>query len=118
MQLTKENFVIYAASHYDNPTCLSEEEFYDDLKQLKTVRRMMTRYLNGEETNLRLLINNVIIFYNCFQHHAATKMIQLHTSLEQIEYFNSILYFLSFPLLLPPENINIGFYRTLQEEFK
>ena len=118
MQLTKENFNLYAMKHYDNPTCLSEDEFNDDLKQIKTVRRMMSRYINGEESNLRLLTNNVIIFYNCFEHHAATTMLHYTIESHQVAYFNAILKFLSLPLLIPPEDINKDFYRTLEEEFK
>ena len=31
MQITKENLSVYAAKHYDNPFCLTEDEFKSDL---------------------------------------------------------------------------------------
>jgi len=118
MELTPSNFTIYAATHYDNPMCLTEDEFLDDLKQLKTIRRMMSRYLNGEESNIRLLTNNIIIFYNCFEHHAASKMLQSQIHEHHIEYFNAILIFLSLPTLIPPNDHNKEFYAVLEEEFR
>ena len=118
MELTKENFNVYAATNYDNPFCLSEDEFKDDLKQLTTIKRMMSKYINNGEANLRLLINNVIIFYNVFDHHAATQMIQLKANQEQIQYFNAVLSFLSFPMLIPPEDINEELLLRLREEFQ
>jgi len=118
MELTKDNFNLFAIQNYDNPTCLSDDEFVDDLKQLRTMKRMMSRYLNGEESNLRLLINNVIIFYNCFDHHAATKMIQFSVDEDQIGQFNAVLKFLSLPMLIPPEIIDGQFYKVLEDEFK
>ena len=118
MVLTKETFRLYAIQHYDNHSCLSEEEFNADLNQLVTIRRMMTWYINGKESNLRLLINNIIIFYNCFDHHAATKMLQFNVEDEHVEYLNAALSFLSLPMLIPPENVNQEFYKKLEEEFK
>ena len=118
MELTEDNFNVYAATHYDNPTCLSEDEFVKDLNQIKTIRRMMSRYMNGEESNIRLLINNVIIFYNCFEHHAATTMLKTQINDQHVEYFNSILMFLSLPMLIPPNKYNKEFYELLEDEFK
>lgn len=118
MELTKETFRLYAIQHYDNPSCLSEDEFNCDLNQLVTIRRMMTWYLNGKESNLRLLVNNIIIFYNCFEHHAATKMLQFNIDDSQIDYLNAILSFLSLPMLIPPEKINREFYEKLENEFR
>lgn len=118
MELTEDNFNVYAAAHYDNPMCLTEEEFLKDLNQVKTIRRMMSRYMNGEESNIRLLINNVIIFYNCFEHHAATRMLQMQINDEHIEYFNAVLTFLSLPTLIPPNKYNKAFYKVLEDEFQ
>lgn len=118
MQLTKDNFKIYAASNYDNAMCISEYEFNDDLKHLKTIQRMMSRYINGEESSIKLLINNIIIFYNCFDHHAATNMIRHKIDESQTEYFNAVLKFLSLPMLIPPNKINEDFLLLIEQEFE
>lgn len=118
LELTRDNFRLFAMKYYDNPSCISEDEFDLDLSQIVTLRRTMSWYVNGRETNLRLMINNIIIFYNCFEHHAATKMIKFSIDYEHIEFFNSVLKFLSYPLIDPEESINTNLYKTLQEEFK
>jgi hypothetical protein len=118
IELTKDNFRLFAMKHYDNHSCLSEKEFDSDLTQLVTLRRTMSWYINGRESNLRLMVNNIIIFYNCFEHHAATRMLQFSIDAEHVEYFNAVLKFLSLPMLIPPEQINSQFYQTLQGVFK
>lgn len=118
LKLTKENFKIYAASNYDNTMCISEEEFEQDLKQLKTIQRMMSRYINGEESSIKLLVNNIIIFYNCFEHHAASKMIDHKIDRTQIKFFNAILKFLSLPMIHPHKEINTNFYSLIEQEFE
>lgn len=118
MELTDENFNEYAAKHYDNHFCISESEFQEDLRQVIVVRRMMSHYMNSGKINLRLMVNNVIIFYNCFEHHAATKMIQLKIEEEHVSCFNAILKFLSLPMLIPPDEVDEPFYEMMREEFQ
>lgn len=43
-----------------------EQEFEDDLMRLLFIFRLVNRYVSKGETNYRLLINHVIIFYNVF----------------------------------------------------
>ena len=35
-----EKFLLYAMKSYDNPTCQSTEEFYEDLNRIKYVKRL------------------------------------------------------------------------------
>ena len=34
--LTPENINMFAMKHYDNPTCVDEKEFLDDMKRFKS----------------------------------------------------------------------------------
>ena len=43
-QLDDSNFMLYAASNYDNPQCYDTDEFYDDLKRFKYLKRLLNRY--------------------------------------------------------------------------
>ena len=47
--LNEKNFILYAAHHYQNPHCTGIDEFYDDLKYFKYLKRMFNRYLNKGE---------------------------------------------------------------------
>lgn len=66
MELTDDTFLIYAAKHYDNPQCTSEEEFKGDLKRIQYLKRLFNRYENTGELKERLILNHIIVLYNCF----------------------------------------------------
>ena len=116
IELNENNFERFATHFYTNTTCLTEDEFYSDLRQLSTVMRMMSKYLEYGEINVRLFVNNVLIFYNCFNFHAATKMLQYKIEEEHVPYFNAVLKYLSFPMMIPPENYDKEFYELINRE--
>jgi hypothetical protein len=74
--LTDANFIIYAAKHYDNPQCFDTEEFYDDLKRFKYIKRLFNRYEITGELKERLVLNHIVVLYNVFGPHA-TRMLLL-----------------------------------------
>ena len=73
--LDNDNFEIFAAKYYRNPTCLSAQEFYDDLAKFKYIVRLLRRYRETGKIQTRLLLNHIIIVYNVFEIHAATRML-------------------------------------------
>lgn len=66
MILSEETFLLYAAKFYDNPQCTSMEEFEEDLKRFQYLKRLFNRYENTGELRERLILNHIIILYNCF----------------------------------------------------
>lgn len=74
--LTKENFALYAAKAYDMTLNVTEEDFEADLKRFLYIKRLLNKYKNGDELKARLILNHVIILYNCFGE-AATPMLFL-----------------------------------------
>lgn len=66
MRLTEENFILFAAKCYTNPSCESMEEFYDDLNRFKYIKRLFTKYQETGEIKVRLVLNHLIILYNLF----------------------------------------------------
>ena len=64
--LDDANFLIYAAKHYDNPQCHPTEEFIEDLKRIKYVKKLLTRYIESGELKERLILNHIIILSNVF----------------------------------------------------
>ena len=65
-QLDESNFVIFAAKHYDNPQCLSTIEFLEDLSRFKYLKKLFNRYEESGELKERLILNHLIVLYNCF----------------------------------------------------
>jgi len=76
-EVKENNFIIYAAKNYYNPTCIDAEEFYQDLKRFKYVKRLITRYVNTETLPVNLLLNHLIVIFNVFGNDAALKMLEL-----------------------------------------
>ena len=65
-KLTDKNFLIYAAKHYDNPQCHSTEEFLEDLKRIKYIKKLLTRYTENGDLKERLILNHLTILCNLF----------------------------------------------------
>jgi hypothetical protein len=74
-ELTDENFQLFAAKHYNNPQCLSLEEFEDDLARFKYLKRLLRRYQETGEIQERLVLNHLIVIYNVFGIPAANRMV-------------------------------------------
>ncbi len=75
--LNAKNFVLYAAKHYDNPSCESMEEFHDDLNRFKYIKRLFTKYQESGEIKERLVLNHLIALYNLFGAVPTTRMLFL-----------------------------------------
>jgi hypothetical protein len=74
-KLDNDNYTLYAAKHYDNPTCRSVDEFNEDLTRLIYLKRLFRRYRRTGELRERLILNHLITFYNVFGTEAATRLL-------------------------------------------
>jgi len=64
--LNDKNFILYAAHNYQNPHCTGIDEFNDDLKYFKYLKRLFNRYLNKGEVKTNLIVNHLIFLFNIF----------------------------------------------------
>ncbi len=74
-ELTENNFIMYAVKNYDNPGCRGMDEFYDDLKRFKYIKRLLRKHDMGKELRERLILNHIIVLGNLFGIEATTKML-------------------------------------------
>ena len=44
-ELTEKNLLLYAAKHYSNPKFSDIDDFHEDLKRFKYIKRLLNRYL-------------------------------------------------------------------------
>ena len=72
--LTPETIDIFALRHYDNKGA-SKEEFEDDMKRFKYLKRLFRKYDTSKELKMRLIINHIIILANVFGVEAATTLL-------------------------------------------
>lgn len=64
--LNDDNYLMYVMKEYNNIHCIDTEEFYDDLKKIKYIKRLFNIYRNTGQLKERLLLNHFIIFFNVF----------------------------------------------------
>ena len=65
-ELNKDNFILFAIKHYNNPKTTTEEEFDEDLSRFKYVKRWLRKYHESGEVKTHLLLNHIIIIFNCW----------------------------------------------------
>ena len=73
-KLTSKNFALFAAKNYNNPQCMTTEEFQEDLQKFKYIKRLFNRYETTGELGERLILNHLIVIYNVFGINAANHM--------------------------------------------
>ena len=66
IQLNDDNFLLYAAKNYNNPSCVGIKEFHDDLKRIKYIKRLFKRYKKTKLISERLVLNHIILLHNVF----------------------------------------------------
>ena len=103
--LNEKNFLLYAMKEYNNPQCVQVEEFYDDLKKVKYIKRLFNQYLNEGVLKERLLLNHIIVFYNVFPVRSATRILFLKIEEEFWPILKTFLVYLSYmPEIIDPIN--------------
>ena len=73
--LNEKNFLLYAMKEYNNPQCVDVDEFNDDLKKIKYLKRLLNQYISEGILKERLLLNHIIVFFNVFTTKAATRIL-------------------------------------------
>ena len=73
--LNEKNFLLYAMKEYNNPQCVDIDEFNDDLKKIKYIKRLLNQYISEGNLKERLLLNHIIVFFNVFTTKAATRIL-------------------------------------------
>ena len=73
--LNDDNFLMYAMKEYNDIQCTDIEEFYDDLKKIKYIKRLFNIYKNNGQLKERLILNHLIVFYNVFPILAGTRIL-------------------------------------------
>ena len=65
-ELNENNYMLFAIKFYDNPHALTKEEFEDDLKRIKYVKRLLKRYKNTGVLKTHLIPNHLTVLFNVF----------------------------------------------------
>ena len=87
-KLTAKNFAAYAMKHYDDPQCEDMEDFYEDLRRFRYLKRLLFRYYQHGELRERLMLNHLICIFNVFGYEASMRMLKF--KIKDKEYWSSI----------------------------
>ena len=94
--LTSETIDIFAKRHYDNPADVNSQEFDDDMKRFKYLKRLFRKYDTSKDFKARLIVNHIIILRNVFGIDAATTLLFFKIDKEHWSMLKTILIFLNY----------------------
>jgi len=92
--LNENNVFNYQMKSYDNPQCHSMEEFLDDMKRIKYVKRLFHKYHTKGLLKERLIINHLVILFNVLGNVPCSRILFLKIDKNQHYILASFLHFL------------------------
>ena len=103
VELNESTYILFAIKHYESPHCVTREDFDEDMKRFKYLKRLLKRYLRGGQFRTHLVINHLIILYNVFGE-AATPLLFFRLEREYWSLLKTILLYLNkYPIGMLPE---------------
>ena len=94
-ELTEETLFIFAAKNYYNPLGIDPEEFDEDIKRFKYVKRLINRYLEGGDLPVRLILNHLIVIFNVFGVEGSLAILDLKMDKRHLPVLKPFLIFLN-----------------------
>ncbi len=65
-ELNENNYLLFAIKFYDNPQALTKEDFEDDLKRIKYIKRLLKKYETTGVLKTHLILNHLTVLFNVF----------------------------------------------------
>lgn len=65
-ELNDDNYLLFAIKFYDNPHAVTRDDFEDDLKKIKYVKRLLRRYIKDNVLKTHLILNHLTVIFNVF----------------------------------------------------
>ena len=93
-ELNESNYLLFAIKFYDNPQAVTKEDFDDDLKKIKYIKRLLKRYKASGELKIHLILNHLTVLFNVFND-AAVPLLFYNLEVEYWSVIKSFLIFLN-----------------------
>ena len=65
-ELNEKNHLMFAIKYYENPHSVTLDDFMEDMKKFKYLKRLLKRYNNSGVLRTNLILNHLIVLYNVF----------------------------------------------------
>ena len=102
-ELNDDTYILFAIKHYENPHCVTRDDFDEDIKRFKYLKRLLKRYVRRGPLRIHLVINHLIILYNVFGE-AATPLLFYKLEREYWSILKTILIYLNkYPVGMLPD---------------
>jgi len=111
-ELNENNYMLFAIKFYDNPQAVTKDDFEDDLKRIKYVKRLLKRYKNTGVLKTHLILNHLTVLFNVFDD-ATVPLLFFNLERELWPYIKSFLIFLNRLPEYPKTEIN-----TIEEDIE
>jgi hypothetical protein len=93
-ELNQDNYLLFAIKFYNNPQALTKEDFEDDLKRIKYIKRLLKKYKNTGILKTHLILNHLTVLFNVFND-AAVPLLFYNLDRELWPFIKSFLLFLN-----------------------
>ena len=115
-ELNESNYILFAIKHYENPSSMTREDFDEDMKRFKYLKRLLKRYVRGGSLRTHLIINHLIILYNVFGE-AATPLLFFKMEREYWSLLKTILLYLNkYPIgMMPSLEVDLDLEKELEK---
>ena len=110
-KITKKNWLFYAIKNYNVPNLDSEQEFYEDVKRFKYLKRLFRKYKTTGELKTRLVLNHIIVLSNVFGNDAAATLLLFKVEREYLSVLKTFLHYLN--IITAYEIPNVKLNKTL-----
>ena len=110
-RITKKNWLFYAIKNYNVPNLDSEQEFYEDVKRFKYLKRLFRKYKTTGELKTRLVLNQIIVLSNVFGNDAAATLLLFKVEREYWSVLKTFLHYLN--IITADEIPNVKLNKTL-----
>ena len=96
MELTKDNFELYAAKHYQKDKWATTEDFKEDISRFKYINRLINRYYRDDDLKERLILNHIIILGNVLGPSICAEILMSKTDLTLLSTVKTFLVYLNY----------------------
>jgi hypothetical protein len=104
-ELNENNYLLFAIKFYNNPQSVTMEDFEDDLKRIRYIKKLLKRYKNTGELKTHLILNHLTVLFNVFDD-ATVPLLFYNLENDLCPYIKSFLIFLNRLPEYPKTEIN------------
>lgn len=65
-ELNENNYLLFAIKFYNNPQAVTREDFDNDLKRIKYIKRLLKKYESTGVLKTHLILNHLTVLFNVF----------------------------------------------------